>query len=143
MLVASRPDCFTRFNTATGQGNVASPIQAAHQLGVYMMASHTLLKGRLASQSVDVVAERLADLPNAAQRAMQFNRSTPGLGASLVDMSTPEHLDDMLRAYLCALCVPAFEFPSRRWALTRRPRGTGGAGGRPKTTGSARNFRFS
>ncbi|OOG23816.1 oxidoreductase [Thioalkalivibrio denitrificans] len=90
------PEGFTRFNTATGQGNVASPIQAAHQLKVYMMASHTLLKGHLASQSVDVVAERLADLPNAAQRAMQFNRSTPGLGTSLVGMSTPEHLDDML-----------------------------------------------
>jgi aryl-alcohol dehydrogenase-like predicted oxidoreductase len=87
---------FTRFNTATGQGNVASPIQAAHQLEVYMMASHTLLKGHLGTQSVDVVAERLADLPNPAQRAMQFNRSTPGLGTSLVGMSTPEHLDDML-----------------------------------------------
>lgn len=90
------PEGFTRFNTATGQGNVGSPIQAAHQLRVYMMASHTLLKGHLADRSVDVVAERLADLPNPAQRAMQFNRSTPGLGTSLVGMSTPEHLDDLL-----------------------------------------------
>ncbi|WP_041441668.1 aldo/keto reductase [Thioalkalivibrio sulfidiphilus] len=86
---------FTRFNTATGQGNVGSPIQAAHQLEVYMMASHTMFKGHLGSQSVDVVAERFADL-KPAQRAMQFNRSTPGLGTSLVGMSTPEHLDDML-----------------------------------------------
>jgi aryl-alcohol dehydrogenase-like predicted oxidoreductase len=86
---------FTRFNTATGQGNVGSPIQAAHQLEVYMMASHTMFKGHLGSQSVDVVAERFADL-NPAQRAMQFNRSTPGLGTSLVGMSTPAHLDDML-----------------------------------------------
>jgi aryl-alcohol dehydrogenase-like predicted oxidoreductase len=86
---------FTRFNTATGQGNVGSPIQAAHQLEVYMMASHTMFKGHLATQSVDVVGERFADL-NPAQRAMQFNRSTPGLGTSLVGMSTPGHLDDML-----------------------------------------------
>jgi len=87
---------FTRFNQATGQGNVASTLQAAHQLGVYMMSSHTLLKGHLAGQSVDVVTQALAELPNSAQRALQFNRSTPGLGTSLVGMSNPEHLADML-----------------------------------------------
>jgi len=87
---------FTRFNTATGQGNVASPLQAAHQLEVYMIASHSMLKGHLAKQSVEVVEQQLASLPNPAQRALQFNRSTPGLGTSLVGMSTPEHLDDML-----------------------------------------------
>jgi aryl-alcohol dehydrogenase-like predicted oxidoreductase len=87
---------FTRFNTATGKGNIASALQAAHQLEVYMMASHTLLKGHLGQQSVDIVAERLADLPNAARRALQFNRSTPGLGTSLVGISRPEHLDDLL-----------------------------------------------
>ena len=86
---------FTRFNTATGRGNVASPLQAAHQLGIYVMASHTLMKGHLARQSVDVVAQTLADLPNPAQRAIQFNRSTPGLGTTLVGMSSPAHLDDL------------------------------------------------
>ncbi|MEJ2686353.1 MAG: aldo/keto reductase [Gammaproteobacteria bacterium] len=87
---------FTRFNTATGQGNVASPLQAAHQLGIYVMASHTLMKGHLARQSAEVVAQTLADLPNPAQRAIQFNRSTPGLGTTLVGVSSPAHLDDML-----------------------------------------------
>lgn len=87
---------FTRFNTATGKGNVASPLQAAHQLEIFTMASHSLLKGHLGRQSVDVVADRLADYANAAQRALQFNRSTPGLGTSLVGLSTPEHLDDLL-----------------------------------------------
>lgn len=87
---------FTRFNTATGQGNVASPIQAAYQLEVYVMASHTLFKGHLAAQSVGPVDEHLPDLANPAQRAMQFNRSTPGLGTSLVGMSTPDHLADLL-----------------------------------------------
>jgi aryl-alcohol dehydrogenase-like predicted oxidoreductase len=87
---------FTRFNTATGQGNVASPIQAAHQLQLYVMASHSLLKGHLATQSVDTVARALADLPNPAQRTLQFNRSTPGVGTSLIGISTPEHLEDVL-----------------------------------------------
>lgn len=86
---------FTRFNHATGQGNVASTLQAAFQLDVYVMASHTLLKGHLAAQSVDSVTQALPTL-SPAQRAIQFNRSTPGLGTTLVGMSTPEHLEDAL-----------------------------------------------
>lgn len=87
---------FTRFNTATGQGNVASPVQAAHQLEIYMMASHTMFKGHLAQQSVDAVTQAMLTLRSPAQRALQFNRSTPGMGTSLVGMSTPAHLDDVL-----------------------------------------------
>lgn len=87
---------FTRFNQATGQGNVASTIQAAFQLRIYVMASHTLAKGRLALDCIDSVRRMLPQLANDAQRAMQFNRSTPGLGTSLVGMSSPAHLDDLL-----------------------------------------------
>jgi aryl-alcohol dehydrogenase-like predicted oxidoreductase len=86
---------FTRFSQATGRGNVASSIQAAHQLRVYVMASHTLGKGLLARQCADGVAQALADLANDAQRAMQFNRSTPGIGTSLVGITDPAHLDDL------------------------------------------------
>ncbi len=87
---------FTRFSQATGQDNVASTIQAAHQLGVYLMASHSLFKGKLATVAVDAVLQSMPLLANDAQRAMQFNRSTPGVGTSLVGVSTPAHLDDML-----------------------------------------------
>lgn len=87
---------FTRFNQATGHGNVASTIQAAFQLKVYVMASHSLGKGRLARQCVDSVRIALSALANDAQRALQFNRSTPGLGTSLVGVSTPGHFDDLL-----------------------------------------------
>lgn len=87
---------FTRFNQATGHGNVASTIQAAFQLKVYVMASHTLAKGRLAGQCEDAVRRALPQLANDAQRALQFNRSTPGLGTSLVGISTAAHLDDLL-----------------------------------------------
>jgi len=87
---------FTRFSQATGKGNIASSVQAAHQLRVYVMASHTLGKGMLAQQSAEAVERALADLPNAAQRAMQFNRSTPGIGTSLVGVSNPAHLADLL-----------------------------------------------
>ncbi|HQU16931.1 MAG: oxidoreductase [Chromatiales bacterium 21-64-14] len=87
---------FTRFNCATGAGNVAATLQACHQLNVYVMASHTMLKGHLARESLDVVSRSLAGLANPAQRALQFNRSTPGLGTTLVGISDPAHLDDAL-----------------------------------------------
>ncbi|MFN7086308.1 MAG: aldo/keto reductase [Burkholderiales bacterium] len=86
---------FTRFNQATGHGNVASTIQAAFQLKVYMMASHALAKGHLARHCAGAVRDALPHLDNDAQRALQFNRSTPGLGTSLVGISTPAHLDDL------------------------------------------------
>jgi aryl-alcohol dehydrogenase-like predicted oxidoreductase len=85
---------FTRFSQATGKGNVASTLQAAHQLGVYVMASHALGKGRFAQD--DALAAALPELANPAQRALQFARSTPGIGTALAGMSTPAHLDDLL-----------------------------------------------
>lgn len=87
---------FTRFNQVTGQGNEVSTLQAALQLKLFVMASHTLFKGHLGKQSIDVVQQALPTLNNPAQRAIQFNRSTPGLGTTLVGMSTPAHLEDAL-----------------------------------------------
>jgi aryl-alcohol dehydrogenase-like predicted oxidoreductase len=89
-------EAFTRFSQATGQGNVASTVQAAHQLRVYVMASHSMGKGLLARQCSDAVRASLAALPSDAQRALQFNRSTPGIGTSLVGVSDPRHLADAL-----------------------------------------------
>jgi len=87
---------FARFNHATGQGNISSTLQAAYQLDVYVMASHTLLKGHLAQQSVDVVEQVMPLLKNPAQRAIQFNRSTPGVGTTLVGLSQLSHLSDII-----------------------------------------------
>ena len=101
------PEGFTRFNQATGHGNVASTIQAAFQLKVYVMASHTLAKGRLAGHCEDAVRSALPQLANDAQRALQFNRSTPGLGTSLVGISTAAHLDDLLAVARAAPMVQA------------------------------------
>jgi len=88
---------FTRFSQATGQDNIASTVQAAYQLNLYVMSSHSLMKGKLAQQSLDIVTKMTSDLENPAQRAMQFNRSTPGIGTALVGMSQERHLDDMLK----------------------------------------------
>ncbi|MEW5791312.1 MAG: aldo/keto reductase [Pseudomonadota bacterium] len=87
---------FTRFSQATGQGNVASTIQAAFQLRLYLMASHTLGKGILARESPEIFPAMMPTLANPAQRAIQFNRSTPGVGTTLVGISQPAHLEDAL-----------------------------------------------
>ncbi len=87
---------FTRFNQATGQGNVASTLQAAYQLRIYVMGSHGLGKGRLAQWDHPALQRLMPCLANPAQRAIQFNRSTPGLGTTLIGLSTPAHLDDLL-----------------------------------------------
>ncbi|MGE0557361.1 MAG: aldo/keto reductase [Burkholderiales bacterium] len=87
---------FTRFSQATGQGNVASTLQAAHQLRIFVMGSHGLAKGRLATTGIDALRTAMPDLPDDAQRALQFNRSTPGLGVSLTGISMPVHLEGLL-----------------------------------------------
>ncbi len=90
------PEGFTRFSQATGQGNVASTLQAAHQLKLFVMGSHGLAKGALAGQCADALRVATPACANDAQRSLQFNRSTPGLGVSLTGISTPAHLDDLL-----------------------------------------------
>lgn len=89
-------DGFSRFNQITGEGSEASTLQAALQLKLYTIASHGLFKGHLARQGVDILTQAMPRLANHAQRALQFNRSTPGLGTTLVGISTPAHLDDVL-----------------------------------------------
>jgi len=85
---------FTRFSQATGQGNLASSLQAAYQLRLYVMTSHALGKGRFATD--DPLAEGIPGLANAAQRALQFARSTPGVGTALAGLRTPAQLADLL-----------------------------------------------
>ncbi|MDH5301629.1 MAG: aldo/keto reductase [Gammaproteobacteria bacterium] len=87
---------FTRFNQATGQDNIASTLQAAWQLKLYVMGSHSLMKGRLAQYSSEALLLATPTLANSAQRALQFCRSTPGIGTALVGVHRAEHLQDLL-----------------------------------------------
>ncbi len=84
----------TRFSQATGKGNVASTLQAARQLGAYCMGSHAMGKGVFATH--DPLGALVPGCANPAQRAIQFARSTPGIGTALVGISTPAHLADAL-----------------------------------------------
>ncbi|MHB1632651.1 MAG: aldo/keto reductase [Acidithiobacillus sp.] len=89
-------EAYTRFSQVTGQGNIGSTIQAAFQLKLTIMASHPLGKGLLAREEVPSLQEAMPELADAAQRAIQFVRSTPGVGVTLVGLSTPLHLADFL-----------------------------------------------
>ncbi|EGQ61991.1 oxidoreductase, aldo/keto reductase family protein, partial [Acidithiobacillus sp. GGI-221] len=93
---ALMPEAYTRFSQVTGQGNIGSTIQAAFQLKLTIMASHPLGKGLLAREEVPSLQEAMPELADAAQRAIQFVRSTPGIGVTLVGLSTPLHLPDFL-----------------------------------------------
>ncbi len=93
---AVMPEGFSRFNQVTGDGSEASTLQAALKLNLYTVASHGLFKGHLARQPLDILIQAMPALANEARRALQFNRSTPGLGTTLVGMSTPAHFEDVL-----------------------------------------------
>jgi len=56
-------------------------LAAARELGLYVMASASILQGKLATE------------PGAAAAAIDWVRTRPGLGTALVGMGRPEHVD--------------------------------------------------
>jgi aryl-alcohol dehydrogenase-like predicted oxidoreductase len=68
-----------------------TPMEAAGELDVTLVASASLLQSQLAHNLPDFVAQALG-LENDAQRALQFVRSSPGIATALVGMSRVEHV---------------------------------------------------
>ncbi len=87
------PEAFTRANQRAG-GDTVSTLEAARRLGVYVMASASVHQGHLTRGLPPVVAEYLPGLATDAQRAVQFVRSTPGIGTALVGMKSVAHVDE-------------------------------------------------
>ncbi len=71
-------------------------IEAAHALDVTLVASASLLQGKVARDLPPFIAEALG-LESDAERALQFVRSTPGITTALVGMSRAEHACANLR----------------------------------------------
>jgi aryl-alcohol dehydrogenase-like predicted oxidoreductase len=67
-------------------------LEEASRLGIAVVASATLMQTRILEQMPDVVANLLPGLDTAAQRAIQFTRSTPGIAVALVGMGRREHV---------------------------------------------------
>ncbi|MBI3635258.1 MAG: aldo/keto reductase [Candidatus Rokubacteria bacterium] len=87
------PEAFTQPNQKVGK-EMLTPVAAAQKLGVYVMASASIYQGQLARNLPSVIAEYLPGLGTDAQRALQFVRSTPGIGTALVGMKTPPHVEE-------------------------------------------------
>jgi aryl-alcohol dehydrogenase-like predicted oxidoreductase len=69
-------------------------LEAAHEGGVAVFTSASILQGRLAQHLPQPVREVLGELRTDAQRALQFARSAPGVACALVGMKTPAHVDE-------------------------------------------------
>lgn len=77
-------------------GESMSVLEAAHQLDVTVVASASMLQGRVARELPESVRQPLGSLATDAQTAVQFVRSTPGITTALVGMSKVEHVEEIL-----------------------------------------------
>lgn len=85
-------EAFTRANQRV-KDRVIPVLEAARELGVSVVASASLHQGQLI-RLPPVMTEYIPGLTTDAQRALQFVRSTPGIGTALVGMKTPAHVDE-------------------------------------------------
>ena len=78
-------------------GERVSVLEAAGALGVTVVASASILQGKVARNLPEEVREPLGALATDAQTAIQFVRSTPGITTALVGMSRIEHVEENLQ----------------------------------------------
>ena len=86
-------EAFTRANQQVGSDTVTA-LEAARRLDLYVMASAAVHQGQLTRNLPPVLTEFLPGLDTDAQRAIQFVRSTPGIGTALVGMKTVAHVEE-------------------------------------------------
>jgi aryl-alcohol dehydrogenase-like predicted oxidoreductase len=73
-----------------------SVLEEAARLGIAVVASASLMQGRVLQHMPDAVREVLPGLTTDAQRAIQFSRSTPGIAVALTGMGRREHVAENL-----------------------------------------------
>lgn len=84
------------FNLAMPEAFTNGVLELAAQSGITVVASATLLQARLSRDLPEALSEKLPGLATDAQRAIQFTRSTPGITAALVGMSSAAHVAENL-----------------------------------------------
>jgi len=90
-LSLAMPEALTHATQAL-EGHQVPALAAAARLGIYTMASASLLQSRLTRGMPPFLGEVLGGLETDAQRALQFVRSAPGLGTALVGMKQEGHV---------------------------------------------------
>ena len=88
-------EALTQRNQRNGKAMV-SFLEIAHNYGITVMASASILQGRLAHQLPAAIGDSLNGLHSDAQRAIQFTRSTPGITTALVGMKSIAHVEHNL-----------------------------------------------
>jgi aryl-alcohol dehydrogenase-like predicted oxidoreductase len=88
------PEALTQQNQQV-DGQMSSPLEAAQEFGIYVMCSASILQSRLTRGLPNVLAE-VFRLDTDAQRAIQFVRSSPGVGSALVGMKQVRHVEENL-----------------------------------------------
>lgn len=77
------------------EGRPMTILEAAEALGISVMASASILQGRLAHLPKSM-EDHIPGFASSAQRAIQFVRSTPGVCAALVGMKQKMHVEENL-----------------------------------------------
>jgi aryl-alcohol dehydrogenase-like predicted oxidoreductase len=78
-------------------GRRMSSVAAARELDISVVASASILQGRLSRELPNQAVESLPGLATDAQRAIQFARSAPGITVALAGMSRISHVKENLR----------------------------------------------
>ncbi len=89
----AQPEAYTLFNQPVQEGRV-SFLKAAAEHGLYVMTSASILQGALIRDLPVELKKILTGLTTDAQRALQFVRSTPGVGTALVGMKHAAHVEE-------------------------------------------------
>ncbi|MDT7687576.1 MAG: hypothetical protein QOE46_335 [Acidobacteriota bacterium] len=79
------------------RGAHVSLLEAAKALGVTVVASASILQGKVARDLPEHIREPLGSLATDTQTAIQFTRSTPGITTALVGMSQRAHVEENLQ----------------------------------------------
>lgn len=79
------------------QGAQVSLLEAARALSVTVVASASILQGKVARDLTPAIREPLGSLDSDALTAIQFTRSTPGITTALVGMSRRAHVEENLQ----------------------------------------------
>jgi aryl-alcohol dehydrogenase-like predicted oxidoreductase len=79
------------------EGKPATILEAAGALGITIIASASMLQGKVARGLPDSVREPMGSLATDAQTAVQFVRSTPGIATALVGMGQTAHVEENLQ----------------------------------------------
>ncbi len=90
-LNLAMPEAYLLKNQAVS-GKVYTPLEAAHELGVSVMCSASILQGKIAQNVPLYIREILGNPTTDAMSGIQFVRSTPFVTTALVGMSNPRHV---------------------------------------------------